>query len=67
MYSFDKETVETFAHIYNRSNRQVNFLYELVGNDIDKYVQLETQLKNNFLMATPGTKEELENAQKNFH
>jgi len=64
MYTFDKETVSVFAQIYNRSNHQVQFLYELVGNDIDKYTQLETQLKNNFLMATPGTKEEYDTLQK---
>lgn len=44
----------------NRKDSQTKFLLNLLDNDFEKLLLLETKLKNNFIFPTPSTKEEIE-------
>ena len=55
----DKETLNRLTDQTNRSNPQTQFLYELVGFDLEKLKQLEVQLKNCFVNYCPASLDEV--------
>jgi hypothetical protein len=54
------EVLDKLSDLTNRSYGQTLFLYELLGNDLNKLVRLEQKLKNNCLSYCPDDKEECE-------
>ena len=58
--SHERNILKIFSGIFNRSEQQCAFLYNLVGRDYDKYVELEIQIKNQHLFSVPATEKEFE-------
>jgi hypothetical protein len=56
----DKEKLEKLARLFNRSNNQLNFLFELLDNDLKLLFKLENTIRNNFLSYCPSDKVELD-------
>ena len=56
----NKELLDNFTDLTNRKPFQELFLFDLLGGDFDKLVELEEKLHRNFLSYCPGDKEECE-------
>lgn len=53
-----KEKLEEYSNKYNRAKHQCEFLYNLLKNDMDLYVELEDAIKYLNLFYCPGNSEE---------
>ncbi len=58
--TYGKEFFEEFTSATNRSRGQTEYLFELCDHDLNKLVELEEKLKNNFVGWVPGDKEALD-------
>jgi hypothetical protein len=48
------------AYLFNRSEGQCKFLYDLCDRNIVKYIELETQIKKRRIAYCPGDRKEVE-------
>jgi len=55
-----KGFVDKFTDDTNRSRGQTVFLLELLEGDMDKLLELELKLKNNFVMYCPSDRESVD-------
>ena len=56
----EKRLIDKISTVFNRSIQQTNFLFELLGNDFEKLINLELKIKNNFIHYCPGDLEEVD-------
>lgn len=54
------DILNRFSNATNRSVNQTKFLLDLVDNNLMKLIELEEKMKNNFIGAVPGSKEEVQ-------
>lgn len=59
-FFLDDLRMDWLTSLTNRSNGQTQFLFNLVGGDFEKLMQLEMQLKNCVLFYSPTTLAEVE-------
>lgn len=52
--------LDDFTSVTNRSVGQTKFLFDLLDGDVNKLVDLEYKLKNNFVSYCPSDKNEVE-------
>jgi len=55
-----KRLIDKISTIFNRSVQQTNFLFELLGNDFQKLIDLELKIKNNFIYYCPDDLNEVD-------
>lgn len=53
-------SIEELIEKTNRSKSQTLFLLQLLDNDFDKLVLLESKIKEQYIAYCPSTKEEIE-------
>ena len=51
----DKNEIEALSTLFNRSYNQTLFLLNLVENDINVLIELETKIKENFIHYCPAS------------
>lgn len=56
----NKELLDNFTELTNRKPSQELFLFDLLGGDFDKLVEIEEKLHRNHLSYCPGDLEECE-------
>ncbi len=56
----NKQLLDDFTDFTNRKPHQELFLFDLLGGDFDKLVELEEKLYYNFISYCPGDLEECE-------
>ena len=57
-YHLDDVRMDAIVKITNRSTGQTQFLFNLVGGDFNKLLEIEEKIKNNHLGYCPGTEED---------
>jgi len=56
----NEQLLDDFTDLTNRHPRQEKVLFDLLGGDFDKLVELEEKLYRNFVFYCPGDLEECE-------
>ena len=56
----EKRLISKISTVFNRSIQQTNFLFELLGNNYQRLIDLELKIKNNFINYCPGDLEDVE-------